>query len=242
MPAWLVRNWSSPIREVIVPTGTVAVTQTIDGGLRTLSGGQYSIEVDGFLAIENGAAPDVMIEATHSVRDIYAVVREAPADSTGPTNSPIQIRLNQTLPDQSPTVYCTLNIPSTTVISRSAGWISASPLGSRRTRQTGYHGCGRYESGLGSDRHHSALSRMPETLQKLRPDRDLQCYFLTPSAIAALSEASAAGFTVSGSWRQQFDWAVIEWNRDNIFEHPLLRNLPGRRSERAGAFLRRDAG
>ncbi|HEY7392419.1 MAG TPA: hypothetical protein VH640_28120, partial [Bryobacteraceae bacterium] len=34
------------------------------------------------------------------------------------------------------------------------------------------------------------------------------------------------GFTVSGSWRQQFDWAVVEWNRDNVFEHPALRNLP----------------
>src|SRR2546423_4025479 len=67
---------------------------------------------------------------------------------------------------------------------------------------------------------------MPQTLQKLRPDRDLQCYFLLPSAIAAMSQASATGFTVSGTWRQQFDWAVIEWNRDNAFEHPMLRNLP----------------
>ncbi len=31
---------------------------------------------------------------------------------------------------------------------------------------------------------------------------------------------------MSGSWRQQFDWAVIEWNRDNVYEHPALRNLP----------------
>src|SRR5215831_18691211 len=67
---------------------------------------------------------------------------------------------------------------------------------------------------------------MAEILEKLRPDRDLQCFFFHPSAIAALSGASAAGFTVSGSWRQQFDWAVIEWNRDNVFEHPGLRNLP----------------
>ena len=67
---------------------------------------------------------------------------------------------------------------------------------------------------------------MPETLDKLRPDRDLQCYFQQPSAIAALSATSATGFTVSGSWRQQFDWAVIEWNRDNGFEHPLFRTLP----------------
>lgn len=67
---------------------------------------------------------------------------------------------------------------------------------------------------------------MAETLEKLRPDRDLQCYFLRPSAVAALSDTSANGFTVSGCWRQQFDWAVIEWNRDNVFEHPWFRYLP----------------
>lgn len=63
-------------------------------------------------------------------------------------------------------------------------------------------------------------------LQKLQPDRDLQCYFFEPSAVAALSATSANGFTVSGTWRQQFDWAVIEWNRDNVFEHPAFRYLP----------------
>lgn len=67
---------------------------------------------------------------------------------------------------------------------------------------------------------------MPEQLTKLQPDRDLQCYFERPSAAAALSGASATGFTVSGCWRQQFDWAVAEWTRDNTFEHPALRNLP----------------
>jgi hypothetical protein len=67
---------------------------------------------------------------------------------------------------------------------------------------------------------------MSEVLTKLRADRDLQCYFLEPTAIAAFSETSATGFTLSGCWRQQFDWAVIEWNRDNVFEHPYLRYLP----------------
>jgi hypothetical protein len=67
---------------------------------------------------------------------------------------------------------------------------------------------------------------MSETLEKLTPDRDLQCYFLEPSAIAALSGTSASGYNVSGTWRQQFDWAVIEWNRDNVFEHPAFRYLP----------------
>ena len=52
------------------------------------------------------------------------------------------------------------------------------------------------------------------------------CYFFRPTAIAALSSTSATGFTVSGSWRQQFDWCVIDWVRDNTFEHPAFRNLP----------------
>src|SRR5437667_9203030 len=67
---------------------------------------------------------------------------------------------------------------------------------------------------------------MADTIEKLRADRDLQCFFFRPSAIAALSGATATGFTVSGAWRQQFDWAVIEWNRDNVFEHPAFRYLP----------------
>ncbi len=67
---------------------------------------------------------------------------------------------------------------------------------------------------------------MPEQIYKLSPHRDLQCYFLTPSAVAAMSQASEAGFTVSGKWRQQFDWTVVEWSRDNVFEHPVLRYLP----------------
>ncbi len=67
---------------------------------------------------------------------------------------------------------------------------------------------------------------MSESLEKLRPDRDLQCFFFRPSAVAALSGAGPTGFAVSGTWRQQFDWAVIEWNRDNVYEHRILRNLP----------------
>lgn len=67
---------------------------------------------------------------------------------------------------------------------------------------------------------------MPENLEKLRPDRDLQCYFERPSAIASLHQSSATGFRVSGSWRQQFDWSVVEWNRENVFEHPHFRSLP----------------
>jgi hypothetical protein len=64
------------------------------------------------------------------------------------------------------------------------------------------------------------------TLQKLTPNQDLQCYFYQPSAVAALSNTSPNGFTVSGCWRSQSDWVVVEWNRDNVFEHPAFRCLP----------------
>ena len=87
-------------------TGVIAVTGTIHAGLRTLSGGQYSLEVEGFLAVENGATPDLVIETSHVVRDIYAVVRQAPSES------PIGIRLNQ-----NGSVYCTLTIQAGAVIS-----------------------------------------------------------------------------------------------------------------------------
>ena len=67
---------------------------------------------------------------------------------------------------------------------------------------------------------------MPSSIQKLSPHRDLQCFFFQPSAIAALSNATPTGFMLSGTWRQQFDWAVVEWNRDNVYEHPAFRTLP----------------
>ena len=59
----------------------LAFTSTLDSGLRTLSGGQLSIQVEGYLAIQPDVAPPLLVDGPHSVRDIYAVVREAPAGS-----------------------------------------------------------------------------------------------------------------------------------------------------------------
>jgi hypothetical protein len=44
--------------------------------------------VDGFIAIQNGAAPDLFVEAPHAVRDIFAIVKQAPAGGS------IQIQIN----------------------------------------------------------------------------------------------------------------------------------------------------
>ena len=62
-------------------------TSTLDSGLRTLSGGQFSLQVQGYLAIQNDAAPVVVVEDAHAVRDIFAVVQEAPV------GAPIQLQV-----------------------------------------------------------------------------------------------------------------------------------------------------
>ena len=56
------------------PIRTISLTNNLDNGLRTLSGGQYSIQVDGYLAVDQSVAPALVIEATHAVRDVYAVL------------------------------------------------------------------------------------------------------------------------------------------------------------------------
>ncbi len=56
------------------PASAISLTHNVDNGLRTLSGGQYSIQVEGFLAVDQMAAPALVVDTAHSVRDIYAVI------------------------------------------------------------------------------------------------------------------------------------------------------------------------
>ena len=76
-------------------------TANTDQGLRTLSGGQLSLQVEGPLAIESSAAPPLVIEEAHSVRDVFAVVEEAP------TEAPVDLEVLQ-----DGAVYCSLTIPA----------------------------------------------------------------------------------------------------------------------------------
>lgn len=67
--------------------GAVAVSQftgTNDSGLRTLAGGQYSFQITGYLAIQTGAAPNIIVDSARSVGDIYAVLR-TPSAGAGVT-------------------------------------------------------------------------------------------------------------------------------------------------------------
>jgi hypothetical protein len=48
-----------------------------DDSLRTLSGGQFSLQVNGYLATQQNAAPPLLVEASHAIRDIRATVNQA---------------------------------------------------------------------------------------------------------------------------------------------------------------------
>ncbi len=99
------------------PTGSICLTQGVDYGLRTLAGGQFSFQVDGFLAIETGATPDIIVEDSYSVRDVYAVIQQAP------TGGPVTLQINQ-----NGTAYCTLTIADSSGISNSVDGATLPPL------------------------------------------------------------------------------------------------------------------
>jgi hypothetical protein len=79
--------------------GFASYTSTVQSGIRTLSGGQLSLQIEGHLAIQTDAVPAVTVDNTHSVRDIFAKVGNAP------TMFPVQLRLKV---DSAP--YCDLTI------------------------------------------------------------------------------------------------------------------------------------
>ena len=64
-------------------------TAATELGLRTLQGGQFNLQVEGPLAMEDDATPPLVIEDYLAMKDIYAVVLEAP------TEFPVELRLRQ---------------------------------------------------------------------------------------------------------------------------------------------------
>jgi hypothetical protein len=98
------------------PAASISLAQSMDCGLRTLSGGQYSIQVSGFLAVDQSAAPALVVEAAHSVRDIFAIL------GTG-ADSPIQLQLNV-----NGTPYCTLSLAPSAIVSDSVDGSTVPPL------------------------------------------------------------------------------------------------------------------
>jgi hypothetical protein len=69
------------------PVSATHLTNNDDSGLRTFAGGQYSIQVSGFLAVDAAAAPPLIVDSPHSVRDVYAVLGKA-------ADAPVALGLN----------------------------------------------------------------------------------------------------------------------------------------------------
>jgi hypothetical protein len=125
-------NWSYPITlpdvrvagaELFVtnqkgnsPAKDICLTHTTDSGLRTLSGGQYSIQVDGYLAVDQSAAPALVTEASHAVRDVYAVLGKAADAAVG-----LQLNVNGAS-------YCQLTIAAWASVSNTVDGNTLGPL------------------------------------------------------------------------------------------------------------------
>jgi hypothetical protein len=80
--------------------GVACYSGLIDGGIRTLSGGQISLQVNGPLAVQSNAVPQLSIESSHAVRDVFANVIEPP------TGGPMEVRVTS-----DGETYCSLTIP-----------------------------------------------------------------------------------------------------------------------------------
>jgi hypothetical protein len=98
------------------PAKDICLTRTTDSGLRTLSGGQYSIQVDGYLAVDQLAAPALVMEASHAVRDVYAVLGKAADAAVG-----LQLNLNGAS-------YCQLTFASGETVSSTVDGNTLGPL------------------------------------------------------------------------------------------------------------------
>jgi poly-gamma-glutamate capsule biosynthesis protein CapA/YwtB (metallophosphatase superfamily) len=49
----------------------------LNSTIRTLSGVQFSLQVNGYLATQQNAAPPLIVEASHAIRDMRATVNQA---------------------------------------------------------------------------------------------------------------------------------------------------------------------
>jgi hypothetical protein len=83
------------------PIGAGAFTSLIGGGLRTLTGGQATLQVPGALAIQDEAVPPLDPGAVYAVRDVYAYVGKMPVGTVGIS---LQVTIDNIL-------YGTLEIP-----------------------------------------------------------------------------------------------------------------------------------
>ena len=99
------------------PVSRRGFTFNVDNGLRTLSGGQIALPVDGYLAVQSSAVGPVIVGEGRAVRDMFAVVAEAPV------GQPVVARLKR-----DGQAWCDLTIPAGAKISNVVDGFGLSPL------------------------------------------------------------------------------------------------------------------
>ena len=99
------------------PVKHVPYSSSAGGGLRTLSGGQIALQVDGYLAIRTDATPPFVMDEAHATRDIFATVREAPSGGT------VTLLVRQDSAN-----YCALTIADGATVSNTVDGLSLKPL------------------------------------------------------------------------------------------------------------------
>ena len=99
------------------PTVLASYAGLVGGGLRTLSGGQYSIQLMGEPALEANVAPPLVVEEARSVGDVFATLAESPVG--GPVKA--KLRVNGAS-------YCDLMIPPGSRYSPAVSGTELAPL------------------------------------------------------------------------------------------------------------------
>jgi hypothetical protein len=86
--------------------GSACYAGLTDGGIRTLSGGQITMQVDGTLAVQSDAVPKIQADTKRAVRDVFATLNEAPTDGD------ISVRVTR-----GGEMYCELMVPAGETVS-----------------------------------------------------------------------------------------------------------------------------
>ena len=99
------------------PTDLLSYTTLTDGGIRTMAGGQITLQVEGYLGVQTDAVPPYVMESTYAIRDVSAVLLQAPSGG----NVTVQVRLDST-------VFATLTITNGLTASNIVDGFGLAPL------------------------------------------------------------------------------------------------------------------
>jgi hypothetical protein len=99
------------------PVELLSYASLADGGIRTMSGGQITLQIEGYLGVQTDAVPPYVMESTYAIRDVSATVLQAP--SGGAVTA--QVRSGST-------VFATLTIPAGQTVSATVDGFGLAPL------------------------------------------------------------------------------------------------------------------